>query len=144
MVRCIEMHIATKLAQLALWHGDRTAIVDSSGAWSFHRFHARLMRFGNAMHGIGLNAGDRIALLVPDCREYLEADYGAMAAGFVRVPIDPRLTRRELIALLQHAQARALVTHADFAEKADGLTGEVESLRGVVGMEGGRGRDYKN
>ena len=33
---------------------------------------------------------------IPDIREYLEVDYGTMAAGFVRVPMDPRLTRREL------------------------------------------------
>ena len=55
------------------------------------------------MHGLGLAKGDRIALLLPDCREYLEVDYGTMAAGFVRVPMDPRLTRRELAALLQRA-----------------------------------------
>ena len=46
------------------------------GAWTFRQFHARITRFGNAMHGLGLAKGDRIALLMPDCREYLEADYG--------------------------------------------------------------------
>ena len=103
------MHIGAKLAQLALAYPDRTAIVDEAGSWSFRRFHQRLTRFGNAMHGLGLTRGDRIALLLPDCREYLEADYGTMAAGLVRVPMDPRLTRRELVALLQHAGARALM-----------------------------------
>jgi acyl-CoA synthetase (AMP-forming)/AMP-acid ligase II len=137
------MHIAATLGQLALWHGDRTAIVDSSGAWSFRQLHDRITRFGNAMRGAGLEAGDRIALLVPDIREYLEADYGAMAAGFVRVPIDPRLTRRELVALLRHAQARALITHRDFAEKVEGLRQDVETLDWIVGIGGGGiGLDY--
>ena len=71
--------------------------------------------------------GDRVALLIPDIREYLEADYGTMAAGLVRVPLDPRLTRSDLIALLTHAGARALVTHASFAEKVEGLTGRGRS-----------------
>ena len=39
--------------------------------------------------GLGCSKGDRVALLVPDIREYLEADYAIMSAGFVRVPIDP-------------------------------------------------------
>jgi acyl-CoA synthetase (AMP-forming)/AMP-acid ligase II len=139
------MHIATKLRQLALWHGDRTAIVDYSGAWSFRQLHDRITRFGNAMHGAGLEAGDRIALLVPDIREYLEADYGAMAAGFVRVPIDPRLTRREVVALLRHAQARALITHRDFAEKVEGLRQDIETLDRIVGIGGGGiGLDYED
>ena len=129
------MHIATKLGQLARWHGDHSAIVDYSGAWSFRQLYARITRFGNAMHGIGLEAGDRIALLIPDVREYLEADYGAMAAGFVRVPIDPRLTRRELVALLRHAQARALITHLDFAENVQGLRHEVSSASAAAGSD---------
>src|SRR3954468_17083470 len=120
-----EMHIGAKLAQLALAHPDRTAIADDFGAWSFQQFFARITRFGNALRGIGLRRGDRVALLVPDIREYLEADYGAMVAGFVRVPMDTRLTRRELVNLLRHAGARALVTHASFAATVDGLTDDV-------------------
>src|SRR5947208_16239667 len=99
-----EMHIGAKLAQLALAHPDRTAIVDDVGAWSFRQFHTRITRFGNALHGIGLTKGDRVALLIPDIREYLEADYGTMAARFLRAPTDPRLTPRELVELLQHAR----------------------------------------
>ena len=45
-----EMHIGAKLRQLALWHGDRTAIIDDAGAWSFRQFNARITRFGKK-HG---------------------------------------------------------------------------------------------
>jgi acyl-CoA synthetase (AMP-forming)/AMP-acid ligase II len=138
------MHIGAKLAQLALSHADRAAIVDDAGTWSFRQFHARVTRLGNALHGIGLQAGDRIALLIPDSREYLEADYGAMAAGFVRVPIDPRLTRRELVGLLRHAGARALITHSSFAATVDGLSNDVESLQWLIGIGAGVGLDYED
>src|SRR5882724_8094727 len=135
-----EMHIGTKLAQLAQRHADRAAIVDASGVstrtiCTFHQFHARITRLGNALHGIGLKPGDRIGLLIPDSREYLEADYAAMAAGFVRVPIDPRLTRRELVGLLQHAGARALITHSSFAETLEGLANDV--LERLIFVGGG-------
>ena len=137
------MHIGAKLAQLALWHGDRAALVDERGALSFRQFHSRITRFGNALYGIGLNKGDRVALLMPDIREYLEVDYGAMAAGFVRVPMDPRLTRRELVDLLRHAGARALVSHESFAETVDGLAGDVETLEHVIGIGAGVGLNYE-
>jgi acyl-CoA synthetase (AMP-forming)/AMP-acid ligase II len=138
-----DVHIAAKLTQLALAHPDRAAIVDETGSWSFGRFHQRLTRFGNAMHGLGLGKGDRIALLLPDCREYLEADYGSMAAGFVRVPMDPRLTRRELVALLQRAGVRALVTHPTFAETTDKLDHDVETLQSIISVGQGSGLDYE-
>jgi acyl-CoA synthetase (AMP-forming)/AMP-acid ligase II len=137
------VHIGAKLKQLAATCPDRVAIADDTGRCTFRRFHQRIARFGNAMHGLGLAKGDRIALLLPDCREYLEADYGSMAAGFVRVPMDPRLTRRELAELLQRAGARVLVTHPAFAEKAERLTDDVASLQSIVFIGKGPGLDYE-
>jgi acyl-CoA synthetase (AMP-forming)/AMP-acid ligase II len=137
------MHIAAKLAELAAAHPDRTAIVDEAGPHSFRQFVQRTARLGNAIRGLGLARGDRVALLIPDIREYLEADYGLMAAGFVRVPTDPRLTRNELASLLRFAGARAIITHASFAEKVEGLAGDVDGLNVVVGIGGGFDRDYE-
>src|SRR4029079_19337601 len=122
------MHIGAHLAQLAAARAERVTIVDDAGRWSFQSFYARLVRFGNAMRGLGRQGGDRIALLLPDIREYLEVDYGTMAAGLVRVPLDPRLTRSELVNLLRFAGVRVLVTHSSFADRVDRLIEEVESL----------------
>ena len=142
------MHIGTKWRELARQHGDHPAIIDGGGSWSYRDVHARIARFGNALAGLGLRKGDRVALLVPDVREYLEADYAIMSAGFVRVPLDPRLTGGELTALLRYAGAAALVTHASFAPAVTGLTAEVESLRHIVSIGGdgsgdGLGHDYE-
>ena len=141
------MHIGTKWRELARQHGDHPAIIDDRGSWSYRDVHARIARFGNALAGLGLRKGDRVALLVPDIREYLEADYAIMSAGFVRVPLDPRLTGGELTALLRYAGAAALVTHASFAPAVTGLTDAVESLRHIVSIGGdgsgdGLGHDY--
>src|SRR4029078_13203156 len=97
------MHIGAERAQLAAARAEHVAVADSVGPWSFQRFYSRLARFGNAMRGLGLRKGDRIARLLPENCEYLEVDYGTMAAGLVRVPLDPRLTRTELAGLLRFA-----------------------------------------
>jgi acyl-CoA synthetase (AMP-forming)/AMP-acid ligase II len=141
-----DTHLGTQWRALARRHGDRTAIIDDSRAWSFRDFHARLVRLGHALRGLPLSKGDRVALLLPDIREYLEADYGTMAAGLVRVPLDPRLTRADLVAMLRHAGASALIAHASFVEKVAGLTDEVGSLRHIVSVGGSgeaAGLDYE-
>jgi acyl-CoA synthetase (AMP-forming)/AMP-acid ligase II len=141
-----EMHIGAKWRGLARDHAERAAIVDDRGALTYPQFHARIVRFGNALRALQLNKGDRVALLVPDCREYLEADYGIMSAGLVRVPLDPRLTRTDLAAMLRFVNARALVTHASFAERTDGLAGEAESLAHIIAIGGkavGSALDYE-
>ena len=73
------MHIGTKWRELAQQHGDHPAIIDDRGSWSYRDVHARIARFGNALAGLGLRKGDRVALLVPDIREYLEADHAIMS-----------------------------------------------------------------
>jgi acyl-CoA synthetase (AMP-forming)/AMP-acid ligase II len=138
------MHIGAHLAALAGSQAEHVAIVDDAGRWPFQRFYARLVRFGNAMRGLGLQKGDRVALLLPDIREYLEVDYGTMAAGFVRVPLDPRLTRSELANLLRFAGVRVLVTHSSFADRVDRLTDEIEALQGIVVVGGGPGLAYES
>ncbi len=137
------MHIGAIWRELAELHADRTAIIDDAGAWSYRALQSRIARFANALRGLGLRRGDRVALLVPDIREYLEADYGIMSAGLIRVPLDPRLTRDDVAALLRHAGATALVAHASFADKVAGLTAEVEGLAHVVGIGGKLGHDYE-
>src|SRR5947209_3083646 len=139
----IGLHMAAQWRELALAHGDRPALIDDAGTWSYRQMHARIARFGNALLGLGLRKGERVGLLVPDIRKYLEADYATMSAGLVRVPLDPRLTLAELAALLRHVSARALVSHASFADKLVGLAGEADGLEHVITVGGGIGRDYE-
>ncbi|MCC6777590.1 MAG: AMP-binding protein [Hyphomicrobiales bacterium] len=133
------MDIGTAWSELARRHADRIAIIDDRASWTYRQFHARICRVGNALLALGLERGDRVALLMPDLREHLEADYAVMSAGLVRVPLDPRATRSDLVALLRHAGASALVTHASFADRFERLGDEVESLRHVIATGGGPG-----
>ncbi|WP_029004841.1 class I adenylate-forming enzyme family protein [Azorhizobium doebereinerae] len=130
------MHLGSLFHRTRIWHGPRIAIVDEAGPWTFEAFLGRIARFGRAMDGLGLARGDRIALLMPDIREYLEADYGAMAGGFVRVPMDPKASRAEILAQLRHVGARLLVADASLAPVVEGLDQEVATLDHVVAVRG--------
>ncbi|MGU3494436.1 class I adenylate-forming enzyme family protein [Xanthobacteraceae bacterium A53D] len=115
------MHLGSLFRRTRAWHAGRTAIVDDVGTWTFDAFLGRAARFGSAMDALGLARGDRVALLLPNIRESLEAGFGAMAAGFVRVTLDPDTAPDDLIARLRHAAPRVLVTdpaHADLAAQA--------------------------
>lgn len=61
---------------------------------------ARQRRTAGALRRRGLGEGDRMALLVPGSCDFVSAALGALRVGVVPVPLDPRLTARELDALL--------------------------------------------
>jgi len=130
------MHLAAMLDRLGRWYPERTALIETNATWTYRQLVARINRLGHALRGQGLTDGDRVALLLPDVREYLEADYGVMSAGLVRVPLDPRLTRRELAAQLAHARVRALITHPMFGDKIGGIAADVEDLKILVSIRG--------
>ena len=60
-----------------------------------------------------LATGDRVALLVPGSREYVDLVIALLARGVVPVPLDPRLTRREQKAILDDVDPALVVRSAE-------------------------------
>lgn len=106
------LHLAPLFQRLARRSPEAVSLIDEQGrAWRCGEFVPRLYRIANALAGLGLRRGDRVALL-GDGRPYLEAEYGVLLAGLVRVPLDPRLSRAELVSQVADAGARALLADA--------------------------------
>ncbi len=79
------------LAVQARLQPDRIGARDLERAMTFRQWNARACRLANALLGLGLGKGERVAVLAYNCVEWLEI-YAAMAkAGLVAVPINFRL-----------------------------------------------------
>ena len=80
----------------------------------------------------GLIDGDRVAIVMANSPEYLEAKYGAWHAGLVAVPVNSRLHRDEIGYILAHSGTSVVITDEDHFEDVESLTDSVKSLRSVV------------
>jgi long-chain acyl-CoA synthetase len=67
----------------------------------------------------GLSPGDRVAILMRNRPEYLEALYGIWHAGLVAVPVNARLHREEIAYLLEDSGTSVVVADADHADDVD-------------------------
>lgn len=110
-----------------LW-GPHPAVIEekSQRTRSFAEFTGDVAAAAARLTGLGLAAGDRVALLGDATYEYLLADYGTMYAGLVRVPLDPSLTPQELGNQVADAAARVLLFGADHAALAAGIQAAVK------------------
>jgi fatty-acyl-CoA synthase len=63
-----------------------------------------------ALHNLGLEAGDRLALVLPACPEFVVAMFAAAKLGATIVPLNPRLTTPELQYMLRHSEAACAIT----------------------------------
>lgn len=120
------MSIGSVLLRAAQRWPDTVALVDAASGrrWTFSALAAACAGTGARLRAGGLEAGARVALLADAQPEYLFADYGAMAAGFVRVPLDPALSPAELAAQLADSEARVLLAGESRRALAEQIAGE--------------------
>ncbi|MDZ7747580.1 MAG: AMP-binding protein [Halofilum sp. (in: g-proteobacteria)] len=94
---------------------DRDAFHCMGAALTFAQFDARSRDFAAYLqHELGLEKGDRVALMMPNCMQYPVALYGVLRAGLVVVNVNPLYTARELEHQLRDARPRAIVIVENF------------------------------
>jgi long-chain acyl-CoA synthetase len=122
----VERHGRMRPDQPALAEGERV-----HATWA--EFASRTAAVaGGLRESFGLSAGDRVAIVMRNRPEYLEAQFAIWHAGLVAVPVNARLHRDEIAYILSHSQTAVVVTDDDHAADVDSLVGKVASLKAVV------------
>ena len=98
---------------------DKAAVVYGGLSSSYAEFDERVQQLAGALVNAGINAGDRVAYLVPNIPQLLEGHYGPMRMGAVLVAINTRLSSREVGFILRHSGAKALVFDSEYAETVE-------------------------
>ncbi len=86
----------------------------------------------------GLSPGDRVAIVMRNRPEYLEALFAIWHAGLVAVPVNARLHGDEIAYILEHSGSIVAVTDAEHAGDVESLVGAVASLQAAVVAPGER------
>lgn len=81
---------------------------------------------------LALAPGDRIAIVMRNRPEYLEAMYAAWHAGLVAVPVNARLHRDEIAYILGDSGTKVVVTDETHAEDVEALVDRVDTLQASV------------
>ncbi|HWH29670.1 MAG TPA: AMP-binding protein [Mycobacteriales bacterium] len=82
--------------------------------------------------GFGLSPGDRVAVVLRNRPEYLEAMFGAWHAGLVAVPVNARLHRDEIAYVLDHSGSAVVVTDDEHGDDVVPLVDRLDRLRAAV------------
>jgi long-chain acyl-CoA synthetase len=90
-----------------------------------------------ALRELGIEPGDRVALLSENRYEWAVSDLAILGLGAVTVPIYPTLTAPQIRALLENCEAEILVAStAELLEKARAATRGLACCRALVAMDG--------
>lgn len=87
---------------------------------TFGEVESRAEAMAAGLANLGIEAGDRLALVLPPCPEFVISMFAAAKLGVVIVPLNPRLTTPEMQYMLRHSEAACAVTIENY-EGADYL-----------------------
>ena len=114
------MNVARLLVRAGGSAAERPALYQGSALRASYRdLCMRVATLAGQMRGrLGLNPGDRVALVMANCCSYVEVLFAAWHAGLVVVPINAKLHPKEFAYILDHAAARVAFASADVAARA--------------------------
>lgn len=109
----------------------------SHGSYTFAQVDAEADSLAAALSGLGVEAGDRIALILPSCPEFVVALFAAARLGAIVVPLNPRLAQPELQYMLRHSEALCAVTieqdrGTDFLQLFEQMMPQLPDLKYLV------------
>jgi long-chain acyl-CoA synthetase len=120
------------LEQTAERYPERTATIFLGAKLPYRALDETANRFAHALLSLGLKQGDRVALMLPNCPQFLIAFYGALKAGAVVVAMNPLYTPRELEYQLNDAGAETLVTLSKFYPTVEAVRDKTALQRVIV------------
>ena len=114
------MNIAQGLAHTKKVFGTREAVVCGDTRYTWYDFDQRTDALARGLAALGVQLGDRVAVLMLNCHRYLELYYACARMGAVIVPLNIRLARPEIVFILNDSEAKILIVDKTFAPYATG------------------------
>lgn len=103
------MQLAQTVRRSALLYPDQDALVEGDVRYTWRQFADRVARIAGGLRQLGLNPGDRVAMLADNSHRYVEFFFATFWAGGIAVPINTRWAVPEIRYALENSGARLLV-----------------------------------
>ena len=111
---------------------SKPAVFQGDTVLTYAELDARANRMANTLAGLGVTAGDRVALLFNHDYRFLETLFGTMRLGAVAVPLNIRMGDEALRYVADDSEASVLVASAAMAERGRALASQVPAIKDMI------------
>jgi len=116
----------------AEFYGSKVAVIDGDKRLTWAEINERVNRLYWVLRNRGVAKGDRVAVLAPNCAEFLECRGACEKGGYVGVPISWRAPAETIKYIVNHSEAGVLVVHQKFCDLVTGIRSELPSVKHVL------------
>lgn len=127
------------LPRSALLYPGKLAVACGGTRLTYGEIGARVGALTAALQSFGIKPGDRLGLLHKNCHRVLEAYFAAVHAGAVLVPLNYRLTAKDLAFIIDDTETRLVLADAEFADLASAAAKLSQTQCRIIWSEGESG-----
>ncbi|WP_177307045.1 3-(methylthio)propionyl-CoA ligase [Pseudoduganella namucuonensis] len=133
--------LVSSIIEFAARHFGNSEIVSRRVEGDIHRYtyrecHQRARRLANALQGLGIEIGDRVATLAWNGYRHLEAYYAVSGSGAVLHTINPRLHPDQIAYIINHAEDQVLLFDLTFLPAVEAVAAQCKQIKTYVLMCG--------
>ena len=128
------MDLKLMLEEAVGQYGDKTIIVSGDHRLSYTDLDEASNKVANTLIEIGVNKGDRVAMLLTNSPEFVISYYGIIKAGAIAVPLDPKYKINELASLFDDSLPRVVVSESPTLEPLVPALSKFKSIRHVIDL----------
>ena len=118
------------------WHGGREIVSRSVEGpivrTTYAEVYERAKRVSNALLGLGILPGDRVATLAWNTARHVEAWYGIMGMGAICHTLNPRLFAEQLVYIINHADDRIILTDLTFLPILASIRDQIPGVKHII------------
>ena len=115
--RVFEGSLYDLFRQAAEEHRGRNALSFYGTTFEFGRLHALVEKMAASLAGAGVSKGDRVALMLPNCPQYVISFFATVRLGAIVTQINPMYVEREIEHILNDSGAETIVVYAAVYER---------------------------
>jgi len=124
--------IGEMLARKARKHPDKQCIVFEGKRWTYSETNKRVNRLANALLNRGVGQGDRVALMMQNCSEYLECYFALCKIGAIAVPINFRYVGNEIVFQVNNSGSKAMIIGQEYVETVMNARQEMPGIETLI------------
>lgn len=113
----------------AMKHPKKLAVKDWHGkTWTYSELNTRTNKLANGLLDMGLHKGDRVAVLLYNCAEFVEIYCAFAKAGLVVTPVSWRYVGKEIEYVVDDSDAKAMILYKDFVDTVSQLRPKFDKI----------------
>ncbi|MBU8905643.1 long-chain-fatty-acid--CoA ligase [Desertibacillus haloalkaliphilus] len=110
---------------------EQTALTFFDEQITYQGLYNTVEKFASALQQHEIKKGDRVALMLPNCPQYVIAYYGTLRAGGIVTQVNPMLVERELAYLINDSGAETIVVYEALLPRVMAVQSEI-NLKNII------------